>query len=162
MPAFVKEAHVFRDAHTNQDRIEIKYTRYIDGQGYCDFAHCFTTGPIGGWSDIKSTRECMQYERFLDTMVEKTLETRRVQATLQLENVLCENNNIYSLFRVMNSVKILDPTFVPPIINPVCSWQKKLVRTFCVDTIPMVIAGCTNEKRLDIFFSVQRVIEAEL
>lgn len=157
MPAFVKEARVISDT-----RISVLVTKYAEGRGYEDFLTYFETGAIGGWDVITSRRQCIRLDQFLDSMVEKTLETRRVQATLQLENVLCENNNARALFRVMHSVKILDPTFVPPIINPVCSWQKKLVRSFCTDTLPTVIAGCTNEKRLDIFFNVQRVIEAEL
>lgn len=157
MPAFVKEAHVVSDSG-----VSVLVTKYVEGQGYQDFLMYFETGAIGGWDVIKSRRQCIRLDQFLDAMVEKTLETRRVQATLQLENVLCENNNARSLFRVMHSVKILDPTFVPPIINPACAWQKKLVRLFCTETLPTVIAGCTNEKRLDIFFNVQRVIESEL
>jgi len=162
MPSFVKEAHVFRDPLTGKECVELKYTRYVDGQGYCDFAECFAAGPIGGWSDIHSTRECMRYERFLDTMVEKTIETRRVMALIQLENVLCENNNIYSLLRTVNTVKILDPTFVPPVINTRCAWQKKFVKNMCVWTLPHVIENCTNEKRLDTFFIVLRLIESEI
>lgn len=161
MPSFVKEAHVFRDPSTGKQCVELKYTRYIDGQGYSDFAACFEAGPIGGWSSIKSTRECMRYERFLDTMVEKTIDTRRVMAEMELENVLCENTNIHSLLRIMNTVKILDPTFVPPIINIRCAWQKRLVGHVCRRTIPRVIKTCTNDKRLDTFFIVLRLIESE-
>lgn len=162
MPSFVKEAHVFYDTIADKDCVELKYTRYIDGEGYRDFSECFTASPIGGWTDIKSKRECMRYEQFLDTMVEKTIETRRVMALIELENVLCENRNIFSLLRVLNSVKILDPTFTPPYINTKCSWQKKLVKTICLDTLPRVIENCTNEKRLEKFFIVQRLIESEI
>jgi hypothetical protein len=162
MPSFVTEAHVFHDKLTNKQCVELKYTRYIEGQGYCDFAECFVAGPIGGWCDITSSRECMRYEQFLDTMVEKTIETRRVMALIELENVLCENKNIYSLLRVMNCVKILDPTFIPPFINTKCSWQKKLVKSMCNRTLPHVIENCTNEKRLDTFFIVMRLIESEI
>lgn len=162
MPSFVKEAHVFDDAFTGKQRVELKYTRYIDGQGYVNFTDCFEAKPIGGWSDIKSSRECMRYEQFLDTMVEKTIETRRVMALIMLDSVLCENKNMISLLRVLNSIKILDPTFTPPHINTKCSWQKNLVKTICSDTIPHVIMKCTNEKRLDRFFIVQRLIESEI
>lgn len=157
MPAFVKEAHAVSDSC-----VSVLVTKYVEGQGYQDFLTSFETAAIGGWNVIKSRRQCIRLDQFLDAMVEKTLETRRVQATLQLENVLCENNNGHALLRVMHSVKILDPTFVPPFINPTCAWQKKLVRSFCTETLPTVIAGCTNEKSLDIFFNVQRVIESEL
>lgn len=162
MPSYVKEAHVFTDNLTKKKCVEIKYTRYIEGEGYCNFNECLVAGPIGGWTDIKSSRESMRYEMFLDAMVEKTITTRRIMALIQLENVLCENKNIYSLLRIMNSVKILDPTFTPPIINTKCSWQKKLVRSMCLRSIPYVIEHCTNEKRLDTFFIVMRLIESEI
>lgn len=162
MPSFVKEAHVFRDNLTGKDCVEVKYTRYIEGKGYTDFAECFDSRPISGWSDIKSSRQCMRYEQFLDIMIEKTIDTRRVMALIELENVLCENKNIYSLLRVLNSVKIIDPTFTPPRINTRCSWQKKLIESICMTTIPHVIETCTNEKRLDKFFIVLRLIESEI
>lgn len=162
MPAFLKEAHTFRDSLTGKESVELKYTRYIEGKGYVDFAECFDARPIGGWTDIKSSRESMRYEQFLDTMVEKTLTIRRVMALIQLENLLCENNNIYSLLRIMNTIKIIDPTFEPPIINVRCKWQKKLVRSICLHTLPHVIEFCTNEKRLDRLFNVMRLIESEI
>jgi len=162
MPSFLKEAHVFSDTHTGRDCVELKYTRYIEGEGYMDFAECFDAKPIGGWSDIKSSRESMRYEQFLDTMVEKTITTRRVMALIELENVLCENKNIHSLLRIMRTVRILDPTFITPTINTRCGWQKRLVRSMCHNTLPHVIEHCTNEKRLERMFNVMRVIESEI
>ena len=157
MPSFLKEAHVFNDEY-----IELKYTRYIEGQGYKDFADCFHARPIGGWTDIKSNKESMRYERFLDTMVEKTITTRRVMALIQLENLLCENTNVHSLVRIMNTVRIIDPTFITPFINTACGWQKKFVKGMCLHTLPHVIDTCTDENRLDRLFNVMRLIESEI
>lgn len=162
MPSFLKEAHVFTDTNSGKECIEIKYTRYIPGEGYRDFAEFFDARPIGGWTDIKSNKESMRYERFLDTMVEKTIATRRIMALIELENVLCENNNIYSLLRVMNTVRILDPTFFTPFINVKCGWQKRLVKSMCLHTLPHVIEHCTDEKRLERMFNVMRLIESEI
>ena len=156
MPSFLKEAHVFGDC------VELKYTRYIEGEGYVDFAECFDAKPIGGWTDIKSSRESMRYELFLDAMVEKTIITRRVMALIELDNVLCENKNIHSLLRIMNTVKILDPTFTTPYINTTCGWQKRLDKSICRNTLPQVIEHCTNEKSLERMFNVMRVIESEI
>jgi hypothetical protein len=162
MPSYVKEAHTFKDNRTNETCVEVKYMRYVEGDGYLNFTACFAAGAIGGWSDIKSSNESMRYEMFLDTMVEKTIETRRVMALIQLENAMCENNNSRSHSRIMNSVKILDPTFVPPVINMRCSWQKKLVKSLCTFTLPHVIKNSTNEKRLETFFIVMRLIESQI
>jgi len=156
MPSFLKEAHVFGDY------VELKYTRYIEGEGYVDFAECFDAKPIGGWTDIKSSKESMRYELFLDAMVEKTIITRRVMALIELDNILCENKNIHSLLRIMNTVKILDPTFTTPYINTTCGWQKRLVKSICLNTLPQVIEHCTNEKSLERMFNVMRVIESEI
>jgi hypothetical protein len=161
MPSFLKEAHVFEDEHTGKKYVELKYTRYIEGDGYVEFADCFDARPIGGWKDIKSSKESMRYEQFLDTMVEKTITTRRVMALIELDNVLCENNNIHSLLRIVNTVKILDPTFCSPVINIRCGWQKRLIKSMCLNTLPHVIEHCTNEKNLDRMFNVLRVIESE-
>ena len=162
MPSFVKEAHVFHNTSTDKQCVEIKYTRYVSGQGYVNFTDCFEARAVGGWADIKSSRECMRYEQFLDTMVEKTIETLRVMALIELENVIVENKNIFSLLRVLNSLKILDPTFTPPYINTKCSWQKEFVKNICLETIPDVIKKCNNAKRLEKFFIVQRLIESEI
>lgn len=158
MPSFLKEAHV----SDNGNQVELKYTRYIEGYGYKNFAECFDARPIGGWKDIVSSKESMRYEQFLDTMVEKTITTRRVMALIELDNVLCENKNIHSLLRIMNTVRILDPTFITPFINIHCGWQKRLVRNMCIHTLPIVIDSCTNEKRLDRMFNVMRLIESEI
>ena len=62
----------------------------------------------------------------------------------------------------MNTVKILDPTFVPPFINTTCAWQKAYIRDFCVKTFPEVIHNCRNDRRLDSLFNVLQMIERGL
>lgn len=161
MPAFLKESHAFKSDLTGDTHVEIKYTRYIDGEGYQNFADCFTTKPVGGWTDLKSQTESMRYEDFLDTMVEKTVVVRRVMALIQLDNCLCENNNIYSLIRIMNAVKIIDPTYEPSFINITCGWQKRFIKDFCTRTLPTVVETCNNEMRLEKLFNVLKSIEQE-
>lgn len=156
MPSFLKEAT------TDGNQVELRYTRYIEGDGYVDFTERLDARPIGGWTNLMSSRESMRFEQFLDTMVEKTVTTRRVMALIQLDNVLCENHNIHALLRIMNTTRIIDPTFTPPFINMHCGWQKKLVRGICHNVLPSVIESCTNEKRLERMFNVMRLIESEI
>lgn len=158
MPSFLKEALVL----TDEQRIELKYTKYVDGKGYEEFSDSFETRAVGNWTHILSSKVSMRYEQFLDTMLEKTTETRRVIALIELDNILCENKNIRSILRIMNAVKILDPTFNTPYINVSCGWQKKFVKNMCTDTIPEVIKTCANDRRLEIFFNVLRLIESEI
>jgi|TARA_B110000908_G_C10209617_1_gene429505 hypothetical protein len=161
MPSYVKEAHVYVN-NNGISCIEMKYTRYIEGRGYVNFPECYEAEPIGNWEDIDASHESFRYEEFLDTMVEKTIAIRRTMAVIELDNVLCENHNIHSILRIMNAVKIIDPTFVPVIINTRCTWQKQVAKDFCAYTFPDVIYACKNTKRLDKLFTVLRMIEEEL
>ena len=53
MPSFVKEARTFIDERTNLPKVELKYSRYVEGDGYINEAACFNTKPIGNWEEIK-------------------------------------------------------------------------------------------------------------
>jgi hypothetical protein len=148
MPSFIREANSFVDK-TNTPHVELKYTRYIQGMGYVNLAECFSTKPIGNWKTFESKRGSLKYSEFLETKVHKTLEIRRRLIELQLDDVLCENNNIFSIIRVANCIKILDPTFILPVINVRCSWQKKFMKYMATDTLISVANGCKNEYRLE-------------
>jgi hypothetical protein len=161
MPSFIREANAFVDK-TNTPHVELKYSCYIEGEGYVNRTECFSTKPIGKWETFKSRRESFKYTDFLETKVHKTLQIRRRLIELQLDNVLCENNNIFSMLRIMNCIKILDPTFIPPVINVKCSWQKKFVKYMVTDVLTSVANGCKNEYRLERLYSTLLKIEVEL
>jgi len=161
MPSFVKSASVF----TNKRGIkcvEVKYSRYIEGKGYVLIPGYFETDSIGEWTDIQYKDGDHRYDDFLNTMIEKTITTRRQLALIELDNVLCSNYNVHSLIRIMNTLRIIDPTFIPPYINITCAWQKAYIREFCLKTFPEVIQNCRSERRLDSLFSVLQKIELEL
>jgi len=161
MTSFVKSAISTFDMEQKCDVIAIKYVKYTRGIGYENKEDIFKTTPIGTWKTIESISDTLRYEQFLDSMIHKTIETRRKMALIGLENALCENNNTRSLVRIANSIKILDPTFTPPHINMICSWQKKLIRDICENQIPYIIETSTSELRLEKFFRVLQLIESE-
>jgi hypothetical protein len=161
MSSFVKSALVLHDIDKNSDIIEIDFVRYKAGVGYEHVREHLNTKPIGDWKNIKVVTETLRYEQFLDTMIQKTTEVRRKMALVELESVLCENNNTRSIVRIMNAIKILDPTFSPPVINMKCSWQKNLIKSICVDQLPRIIETSINDARLEKFFRVLQLIEAE-
>jgi len=158
MACFVTSCKQLVNVDTNEDLVEINYNKYIEGFGYETFCDYFNT-TLSGNIDVSS--KSIRYEKFLDAMVNKTIETRRRMVSIQLENVLLENKNIHSLIRVMNSVKIIDRTFSPPYINKTCSWQKRMVQDFCSITLPKVINTCTNDGKLEMMFKVLQLIESE-
>ena len=160
MTSFIKEANAF----TNEEGvscIEIKYSKYIEGEGYVVLPMLLETTPIEGWEKFKSPKQSLRYDDFLSSMVEKNIMVRRTMAKIALDAVLCENNDINSLIRIANSIKVIDTTFVPPFINKRCKWQRDLIYEMCLYTFPLIIDGCKNERRLDNLFSVLRLIEKE-
>jgi hypothetical protein len=161
MTSFVKSALVTTDIETGKTLVQIDYVKYTNGIGYENKQDLLETTPIGTWTEIKSISDTLRYEQFLDTMVHKTTETRRKMALVELESVLCENNNTRSIVRTMNAIKILDPTFSPPVINMRCSWQKRFIKDICTQQMPEIINTCTSELRLEKLFRVLQLIEAE-
>lgn len=161
MTSFVKYVRVSHDVETDSQVIDVDYVKYTNGIGYENMNDTLKTTPIGTWTSIQSISDTLRYEQFLDTMVHKTIETRRKMALIELENALCENNNTRSIVRIVNAIKILDPTFSPPVINMHCMWQKKFLKDMCRDHLPHVIKTCTNDHRLDKFFRVLQLIEVE-
>jgi hypothetical protein len=161
MTSFVKSALVTTDIETGKTLVQIDYVKYTNGIGYENKQDLLETTPIGTWTEIKSISDTLRYEQFLDTMVHKTTETRRKMALVELESVLCENNNTRSIVRTMNAIKILDPTFSPPVINMRCSWQKRFIKDICSQQMPEIISTCTSDLRLEKLFRVLQLIEAE-
>lgn len=163
MAYFIKSYRQLVNIEDNKDILEITYDKYIEGFGYEQFTDSFNTRLISkkflNWYD--SDNKSIRYEQFLDTMVFKTTETMRKMALIQLENILLENNSSHSLLRIMNMIKILDPTFIPPLINLTCSWQKRMMKEFCITTLPKVIESSTNHYRLTKFFRVSQLIESD-
>ena len=95
-------------------------------------------------------------------MIVNTTRTRRVMATIILEDILCENFDINCTIRVMNAIKIIDPTFSPPIVNKKSRWQKEFVKEFCLYTFPLVIMKCGHKKRIIALIDVLKSITEEL
>src|SRR6056300_582385 len=163
MTSLLKSAHVVHDVEKDASYIEIMYSKYVPDEGYKTFVDYIRANPIGDWTKIISKKEAVRYEKFIDTMIEKNLETRQKMALHIFENVRGDLfMDIRTQIRIMNNVKILDPTFEPPFINRRCSWQKQFVRDFCQDILPDIVEHCTNEKRLERFFNVLKLIELEL
>tara|TARA_B100001142_G_scaffold205140_1_gene203521 strand:+ start:1367 stop:1855 length:489 start_codon:yes stop_codon:yes gene_type:complete len=159
MTAFVNQCHQIFYIDENKTFVEIYYSKYKEGKGYENLVDTFDTATTCDFN--YNDKSLVRYERFLDTMVIKTIETIHKMVLIELDNVLLENKNINSLIRIMNSIKILDPTFSPPYINKKCSWQKKLVREICLDILPDVIKTSTNKFKLEKLFRTLQLIESK-
>lgn len=161
MSSFLKRALVVHDVESDLAYVEINYLKYVAGRGYVDFVDYLNTTPRGDWTEIVSRKQSIQYENFLETMVEPTHETRVKMATIALENILCGLVDIKTYIRVMNAVKIIDPTFTPPFINKKSAWQRKYVEDFCCQILPDVIERTMSMKNLSRLFNVLKLIELQ-
>ncbi len=160
MTSFLKSAKSIYDVDSELQYVEIVYEKYVRGKGYDTYIDYINTEPLADWTCLKSSKQSIPYEKFLDTMVKKTLEVRQKMAELVLENILAEKQTINTLIRVAHTSKILDPTFQPPRINVKSAWQRDFIVQFCEYTLPDLIQQTISESRLEYFFNVVRSIES--
>jgi len=160
MTSFLKSAKSIYDVDSELQYVEIVYEKYVLGKGYDTYIDYINTEPLADWTCLKSSKQSIPYEKFLDTMVKKTLEVRQKMAELVLENILAEKQTINTLIRVAHASKILDPTFQPPHINVKSAWQRDFIVQFCEYTLPDLIQQTMSESRLEYFFNVVRSIES--
>lgn len=160
MTSFFKSARHIHDVESDLSYVEIEYERYIRSVGqYATFKDYINTEPLADWVYLESNTQSIQYEKFLDAMVKKTLEVRQRMCEVLLENTLVYErvDNVY--LRLLHASKILDPTFQPPRIDKESAWQVEFTRNFCNETMQDIIQGCTNMSRLSYFFNVLRTID---
>jgi len=159
MTSFLKSAKYVFDVESDLSYVEIVYDRYTRGQGYSTFTDYLNTDPLADWMALESGNHSIPYEKFLDTMVKKTLEVRQRMAELSLEDFLSHDQDIRTYIRVAHAVRILDPTFQPPRINMESAWQVEFIKKMCEEVIIDAIQDCTKKSRLKYFFNVLKLIE---
>jgi hypothetical protein len=135
------------------DYVVIEHIKYIDDIGWKTHTDWLSTYPEGDWTYINFGEDShVKYEDFINSMVHKNVEVYRKMARLSLDNISTKDQK--KLIRVMNAIKILDPTFVPPIINTACGWQNNLLEYIATSTSYRIISECKNTKRLGRYFRV--------
>ena len=161
MSSFIKSAKAVYDVESDLDYVEIVHERFVRGKGYETYIDYINTRPLADWIVLKSKTQSIPYEKFLDTMCEKTLEVKQKMAELALENILADKRSIHTYILTAHASKILDPTFQPPWINIKSAWQREFIKKFCQDTLADLIQRTTHESRLEHFFSVLCSIESD-
>lgn len=128
--------------------------KYIDCIGVRSRTDFLDTVPLGGWTQLSyGPMSKTTYVDFLQGCVEKTLDIKRKMARLNLDEALDSGKFI----NIMNAIRILDPSFVPPVINKDSKWQRHLVRDIASRTSIEVISACTDENRLTKYSTVLRL-----
>mgnify|MGYP006111062217 FL=1 len=160
MSSFLKSAKSVYDVDSDLDYVAITYERFVKGKGYATYVDYIHTKPSADWIYLKSKTQSIPYEKFLDTMCEKTIEVHQKMAELALQNIISDKQNIHTYIRTAYASKILDPSFQPPWINTKSAWQREFIKKFCVDTLADLIQRCEDESRLEYFFNVLRNISS--
>ena len=152
----MKSAKYLYDIHNQIDNVVVTHASYQIGTGWKDHTVYLTTKPEGDWTEIKfPTDTNTSYADFLNTMVEKNLDVHRRIAKAALDTAIFDCKN---MIKLMNCIKILDHTFVPPVINRKCGWQNELAEEIATITSARIIATCNNKSRLDRYFRVLQVL----
>lgn len=161
MTSFIKSVKSVHDVESDLAYVEIVYERYVKSKGYATYTDYINTEPLADWTYLESEKQSIPYEKFLDTMVKKTLEVRQRMVELLLENVLSYEQSDRTYVRIAHAMKILDPTFQPPRVNMESAWQMELIKKLCKKYASYAIQTCTKKSRLEYFFNVLRIIELE-
>lgn len=163
MTSFIKNARHIHDIETDLSYVEIQYKRYVkSSHGYVTFTDYLNTEPIADWVFIQSNTNSIRYDKFLDTMVSKTVEVLQRMSELMMENILVYEHSDETYIRIVHAIKILDPTFQPPRINKESTWQVEFMKNICSTIIDDVIQNCINKSRLMHFFNVLSIIELQI
>ena len=161
MSSFIKTAKAVYDIDSGLDYIEIEYERYVRGKGYMTYVDYINSKPLAEWTFLKSKSQSIPYEKFLDTMCEKTLEVRQKMAELAVENIIADKQSVHTYIRTAHASKILDPTFQPPWINVKSAWQREFIKKLCTETLADLVQVCDDESRLEYFTDVLRNIQLQ-
>lgn len=149
----LSSATYVHDVDSELDFVEVVYKRWSKKKcEYTTFTDYLNTKPLGDWTRINCKSD---YFKFLDAMVVKTVEVRQRMAELQLEHTLYTGSQDPRFYvRLINAVKILDPTFQPPRIDMECDWQVAFISKFCKKSIQDAVQNCVSKKRLAYFTAV--------
>ena len=152
---YVLSATNIIDVDCGTQYIEIKTDRFQPGIGWHAHTDFLYTQPKGQWTELKFKRwEKVSYEDFIRSMVHKNLDVYRKIACTLASKVYYSHEKGNTLFRLLGAIKIIDPSFEPPIINPKCRWQKELLDNLCTEWTRVVIGSCMNKYRLERYSNI--------
>lgn len=147
---FVVEAKYEHDVDNRLDCVKITCLRFVPGTMYNTHTHYVYTSPKGNWKHLEFTLEDdVKLYDFMKAMVKPNLDTARLIAREYHTEVLHTCHGDYDVVNsLVQHIRIVDPTFYPPQINPRARWQRDILDLIASETCVGVINTCTNEKRL--------------
>lgn len=160
----LSSATSIHDVESDLHYVEIVYKKWNSKRkDYDTYTDYINTEPNGDWTQISwiPNSPSVDYYKFLDAMVLKTVEVLQRMAELYLDQILYKPRDPRFYVRLINSVKILDPTFQPPRIDMESAWQVDFITKFSKKYIPGVVQTCISKRSLNYFIFVLRKISLE-
>ena len=111
MTSFLKSARAVYDVESELDYVTITYERFVRGKGYATYIDYIHTKPLADWTYLKSNTQSIPYEKFLDTMCEKTLEVRQKWPNSHFKILWLINSLFIYTFVQLTRVKYWTPHF---------------------------------------------------
>ena len=148
MAAYIVSAKYVFNVESQTDVVEIVYTKHIPEYGWKTHKDYVNSYPEGDWTSITfGEYSSVKYVDFLRSMVHNNTDVLRKMARISL-NDITKRYSYHKMIRIVNSIKILDYTFEPPIFNEACKWQTELLEHMTLHVIYKIIDSCKNKKRL--------------
>ena len=147
---FVVEAKYEHDVENDVDHIAVTYLEFSPGTMYNTHTKYLYSTPKGDWAHLTFTLEDnVKVYDFVSTMIRPCLETERMVARSCHSAIMNEARGEHdTLVQLTHAVRILDPTFKPPLINERAAWQRDILELIANESSIHVITTCKNAKRL--------------
>lgn len=155
-----KRMWVSKASFNEFNSVEVTFRNWQNGVGYNSKTLFLDTRPNGDWTEINfDDSSDASVIDFLECMVERTPDVQRTIAALCLDDASQRfEGDFKKMNKLMNYISILDPTFVPPILNEVCGWQNDLLSEIVNRSALRVIKTCRNTGRLEKYSKVLRLL----
>jgi hypothetical protein len=161
---FLHSAKYVHDVESGLDYVQIEYDKYSPySKEYDTHVDNLATRPLGSWAEIHSLKKSVKYDKFLNSMVEQTVEVMQKMCEVTLTNIVNDlEPSTKAQIWLMHTMRILDPSFTPPWINVKSAWQRAYVAETIEHTFFDLIERTVNTRRLEKLFNVLKLIEIEL
>lgn len=148
MTVYIDSASHAWDIDSRSDIITCHTQKFVPGIGWTKTVHYLYNRPNGNWTDVQFEHRSMIFHEFLNSFVVQDVQVMRRKCKLVIDS-LNDNEQFYTVVKLL---KIVDPTFTPPVINRKCKWQNDLVRDIATRNAFYVTETCMNFVRLKKFY----------
>jgi hypothetical protein len=155
---FVVDAKYEHDVENDVDHVAVTYLEFSPGTMYNTHTKFIYSSPKGDWTHMTFTLEDnVRVGDFVATMIRPCLATARMIARSYHTQIMAEARGDHdTLVQLTHAVRILDPTFKPPLINGRAAWQRDILELIANESSIHVISTCKNEKRLSKYSDAMR------